>query len=427
MIRGGARAVVLEDDRSYFASDSERWWSPVRPDALYRPGDVLDAMARLFPDRGGTLILAPQGDPRAVLKAWADARGGLAEAGWKCTTVEPWTTWTRPDSPRVHVGVLGLIQSRPTIEPDTPRVDVARRLAWYAASVGAPWHMTAGVSAHAAIREWFRGRPHQPYWGTSLQPRGLDDDRAGSGDMIWRRRAMAEDVAAGWVHSFDMRAARLAAMGVADLAYDRLVHDRGAQFDPAMAGYWRIHAADVPKPWRAMLVTPGPDGMCWPTTPVMQWLNRAGINPAVTDAWIAPGKRLFRGIATRWDWARLEAHHWRPAEERAWEYQAIQATYREGCGMFAKWGGSIFRADWYHTIMDRQRVTVLDHITRIQTDHGLMPIAVQTDRLWYASPHRWGDTAAEALGLDLGSRLGTFRVQSSAPAGEFFRQIGAPR
>ena len=104
---------------------------------------------------------------------------------------------------------------------------------------------------------------------------------------------------------------------------------------------------------------------------------------------------------------------------------AVKSTYREAAGLFAHAGGSIDRADWYHTIMDRQRVTVLGHIRRIATAHDRRPLAVHTDCLWYASGlPDWREAAAE-LGIRIGHDLGTFRHHSTARAADYFKPKGA--
>lgn len=404
---------------------------PVREAAWLDPVHTLESAARIFhgnPYGSATLILA--GRPELV-EHWraAATREGIAAwklaGGWSARAVEPWTTWRREGAPVVHVGVLGRVPLVPPLgreETDSGFLgDIARRVARYAEAVGAPYLMTPGVSGHAAIRSMFsaHGRRAQPYWG-ARDTRDVDDPRTGAGDLIWRRPPLRDEVEAGmWVHGWDLNAARLAAMGVAEVAYGRLAHRGPQAFDASEAGYWRIHARDVRQhPRRPPLFDPADvrEGMVHLTTPIMAELLRRGISPDVTDSWTAPGRRLFRRVAELWDAARRG--------DDPVVATAAKETYRQAAGLFAHAGGSIYRPDWYHTIMDRQRVTVLAHTERIAHAHSVQPVAVHTDCLWYVCPEADQRRAADRLGLRLGSGLGMWRHHSSAPAREFFKAKG---
>lgn len=421
-------AVVLTARRAFLACGMTGAETPVMDGTLKFPGVILDRAhsymrsAEAAPAAGTILIDQGEGDG-ASLKLWRSHEASLRDHGWSCTAVEPWTTWRRGDGPRIHVGLLDSIDwtKTPLFSPGDLGGVVAQRLAWYHGAIGAPYQMTPGVSALAAIRAEFpRGR-RAPYWGSGLAPRRGDDPRTGAGDLMWKRPPRRDEVGMGYVHSFDMRAARLAAMGVAELAWDRLEHRQGVVFDETLAGYWGIRAADVPQGrYRIPYVDAGPDGMAYPTTPVMKSLMRKGVNPDVMDAWVATGVRFLKGVASRWNAARLDAMAGEPEPVQ----RAVAATYREGAAMLARAGGSIYRADWYHTIMDRQRMTVFGHVDRIERDHDRYPLMIHTDRLWYASTVSDGRQAAEELRIKIGQGLGQFRVQSSATSAEFFKVRG---
>jgi len=427
--REGWSAIVLDTHHAHLASLGESVSAPVSPGALNDARHTLDRAAGLL--RGsahGVLALA---GGRDLLASWAGQAGALADAGWSATRVEPWTTWRRRDAPEIHTAVLGAIdQTRtPLFQVGIPPADIARRLAWYQANMGQPWCMTGGVSGHIGMRGLFgkaeTDRKRTPYWGIGdTRPDG--DRRQGGGDIVWRRAPMRHEVE-GYVHGFDLVAARLSAIGVAEFGFGRLRRTDRIAFDPSLAGYWlipaqsaRVHKRHTP------IVDPSDifDGTVWVTTPIMEYLARRGIEPGVLDSWTTPGRRLWRGLAERWDLARREAEKTARPGERYGILPAVRATYREAAGLWAHAGGSIQRWDWYHTACDRQRATVLGHIDRIAEAHQARPVAVHTDMLWYASTDPDPHDAARKLGIKIGRRLGEFTPKTSAKAVDYFK-IGA--
>lgn len=423
------RAIALGDHTAYLASDEVGYVRTATTHRSYMaPWYVLDRAADLFNDKPGTLLLNVD---RTIRKHWADQAEVTAETGWTCTTVEPWTTFKHAGRPTIHVGFLGDIDYDKTplfTREDRPE-DVVRNLAWVAEHLGAPYRMTPGVTGCAAIRDHFEDKARrakgpiterqpfgEPYWGAgAVLPTG--DTRQGAGDLIWQRRPTRNDTALPWVHAFDLNAARLAALGVAELAWGKLKHEQLPAFDPRRAGYWLVHAHEIAEPFPGAIYDRADvhGGMVWLTTPPMAFLADLGACPVPSEAWVATGRRLLRTIADRWNAARLQLGQGERLE-------TVKAIYRETAGMMASPGGSICRPDWYHTTMDRQRMTLLTHILRIKRTAGLLPLVVKTDCLWYPSEHENPTRAAEQLGIPLGNGLGKFRHHSTRPATGFYKK-----
>jgi hypothetical protein len=436
MTRAGWSAIVLERGQAHLASGLERSTVAVPSDVLDRPAYVLDRAARLIQGHGAGVLVLDGG--AELVAAWGRQAVDVDRTGsgrvalvdddrWHATEVQPWTTWRRVGAPAIHVAFLGALDAArtPLFAAGDPRAAIAARLAWYHDRVGAPFFMTPGVAGHAAIRAAFRkpGKGAQPYWGAK-DWRESDDRREGLGDLQWRRAPLRVEVTEGWVHAYDLNAARLSAIGVAEVGWSRLSHTGAIAFDPELAGYWAIHAADVRQhPRHTPLISPSSvhDGLVWPTTPAMQWLLDQGRLPAIADSWTTPGRRMFRTIAEKWNNARIMPYQDGRDGSRH-EVPAVKATYREAAGLMARRGGSIYRPDWYHTFMDRQRVTLLGHIERVARNHSRRPLAVHTDCLWYSSGDPDPARAAAHLGIKIGHALGTFRVHSSTPSADYFRR-----
>jgi len=419
--------MVVGEHTATLASESESLTLPVSEGAYRDARRILTRAAELAHGHPtGVVVLDGGAELAAHWQAQTIYRQGeatrlLDEPEWRASELAPWTTWRRPGAPVLHVAFLGQLDPgrTPLFGSDDPHREIARRLAWFEHVTGGPFVMTPGVAAHMAIRRAFRahGPGAQPYWGVK-DVRVWDDDRNGCGDLIWHRRPSRTEYELGWVHGFDLRAARLAAMGVAELAWGRLAH-KAVPFDPALAGYWLIRARDVAWPGVSRrlppLVEAARDGTAWVTTPIMKELMDRGCLPEHTDAWTAPGRRFLREIAERWDRARGAVAGAGHGGERA-----VKALYREGAGLFASPGGSIHRPDWYHTIMDRQRVPVMRHTARIASEHNRRPVAVHTDCLWYASAQPSHELAAAELGIKLGDGMGRFRHHSTTAAAVFW-------
>jgi len=380
----------------------------------------------LIADQDAHLLVAND-DPAAWCGYWAVGE----TTAWKATKVQAWTRWTH----RVHTGctvwvylpslVTGRDQRIPFLEHSADVAEQCLALYDMARLTGHPWSLTAGHTAHLAIQRFVspdrdnKGvRPDRrivPYWnqgGTTQAPNHV------GGDMIWRRRPTKAE-AAGYVHAFDMNAARLASMGNAEVGAGRLERRGPIAFDPALGGWWKVERTDLTvraqvQPHRDCppLVDLAPD--MWVTTPVMRYWMDGGIQPPVVDSWVSPARRLFRTTAQRWNDARLITEGVR--------LDAVKAMYRAGCGLLASPGGLIYRPDWYHTIMDQQRVTLYRRIQAIYARTGLWPIRVQTDCVWYATDTEDAAMFAGQAGIRIDPKaLGAWKIYESRPASEVFR------
>lgn len=324
----------------------------------------------------------------------------------------------------------------PVIAPDTPwagsPVPVCRSLLALAVALGHPWVLTAGHTAHLVWRDILKpdasmrglrpDRRREPWWasGSTAEPPA----QAG-GDLIWDRRPLKAERELGWVHGYDMNAARLAALGVVEVAANKLHPSDGPiGYDPRLAGYWTIDPASLGVenmrlgaggPLSVPVIDPDAirSGSVTVTNPIMDWWVSHGCLPTVVDARVAPGRRLFRSVVEGWDKARLS--------DDPWLVTATKAAYRAGAGLLASPGGLIYRPDWYHGTMDRQRITLLRMIEKVWKLTGRMPLRIHTDCLWYASELSAENFAADA-GIVIGRGLGQWKIHSSQPYDEVYRR-----
>ena len=380
-----------------------------------KPGDLV------FPT-GEDHVLVVQGDPM-LWRALADGHPSWRAAG----KVQAWTRWTSVEHPDCKVWVLLLAlagpDQRPTFMATGDPERACRALLDFGHAVGHPYVINPNHTANMALRRLLipdkdvKGvRPDrrvEPYWGSGQ--RGAVDDQAG-GDLIWQRPPL-RDESGGWVHAYDLNAARLSAMNVVEVARDELEWFGPREFDPTLAGYWGIQRSKLSK---GHVLPAGAARLCPPfidtdrplisvTTPIMQlWAETVGV-PPIQAARVAPGVRLFRSVAERWDKARK-----RYLAEDDRMIADMKQIYRGGTGLLASPGGLIYRPDWYHAIMDRQRATLYTRMLQVHEQSDRWPLRVHTDCLWYASDTEDPSLAALELGLPIHpERLGHFKIYSS--------------
>jgi hypothetical protein len=359
-----------------------------------------------------TLIVSESLSESDVRRFWRDGAGD----GWRPVQVPTaWTTFRRGLREIVHVGVLPLL--RPSATPlwraDAGAPDITRALAWYQAQMGTPFRMTPGVAGCSAIRATYtdprRGR--SPYWGrgADVWPRELRP----AGDLYWSRTALSDvERARPWVHGFDLRGARLAA-ALTELCWDRPGTTGAIPFDPTLGGWWAVRTDQLPAQGDDLppLFVPSSGALTWLSAPVARRLWDAQVLPEVLDSRTAPARQLLRPWVTRMSAARASG------EAECEEYgTAAKSSYAETVGMMARTGGSVYRPDWYATIVDRQRVTVVDHANRVWAARRERPVAAISDCLVYTSDFEDPEEAAADLGLPWApQKLGGFRSYSAEP------------
>lgn len=393
-----------------------------------------------------TAVLAVLG-PHNSAAAWEEYRtsGGDWTAEQK---VAAWTLWRHKDHHGTSVWVW-LAHGDKTApswmrEPlgETPERELCYRMLEFASLFGHPYVLTPGHTAHLALYKAIQPDPANkgvrpdrrttPYWGIGQR---WEYPAGAGGDMVWSRRPTREETHLGWLQGYDLNAARLAALNTVTVATKQLESTGPIGFDPELHGYWFIDRTAIQRrhvyPDRIMewgvfeklmppLISRPAVGPVVVTTPIMtRWMER-GILPPVSDAKVAPGRRLFRNISERWNKARTTCH--------PMYLDTAKALYRAGCGLMASPGGLIYRPDWYHTTQDRERVTMWDHTARIFKAVSQTPIKVTTDCLWYASDWRAWEAFAEEAGITIDHlQLGAFKPHKTIPMADALKPLAGKR
>ena len=428
--RPAFHAVTLDPD--YTVLDGTR--------ATEVPAGMLESLpgmlARLAPlftaEREGVVVLtAPAAAalslPAQLPRSSREAQDhpvltGPRAAGWRVSSVSPWSTYWGEGRPAVHVAVHPWLTDRmgPLYDPDP--FEMSWHCHRFHELCGGPMHGTPGVAGIGLLRDAWSGRGSVPYWQprTRLPP----GTRQAEADLIWSRRPPGSGP--GYVHGYDANVMYLAAAGLTVLATGELDHAGahrtmlGGDPDKLPPGYWRIEPwawqeQRMPSPlgWRTRTRTPEP---AWVTTPTLRLLlelaeQGAGPAPVLLDSWTAAGGRHLRGWADRLSVAlRLLRDSTDPVDLR--QVAAVKACYRETLGMLARDGSRVYRPDWRHAVIGTARANLWRKLWRVAMVEDRWPVEVRVDAVRYQSSSR-DATASCPAGIVLGMGAGQFKIEST--------------
>lgn len=293
--------------------------------------------------------------------------------------------------------------------------------AWHIATRGARWMGTGAITSDVLIRELLGERLE-----ASQCPPPVVEKSAAELALYWHRRP---DVDAGrryrFVHALDVNAAYLTAAGSIELGAGAVRHvDFPPSFGRPAPG---LYGFDLEaSPWR--FVEPAPyvrpswteeAELFWCTAPTAERLVQYGLEPI--EAWLyGRQSRYLRPWYERLRDARAEllGGPW-PALE------AVRQTYRQGIGRLAADEGRTlsrgveylddepaFQPVWSWSVIAEARCRLQRKIAGLDE----LPVAVDTDALYFLSSRRTPDELAVALGLTVGDGLGQWKSHGTARA-----------
>ena len=306
--------------------------------------------------------------------------------------------------------------------------------------VGEPWADGIGKTAERLI---LSTHPRKK-GGTLLDanpdvPEVLRDNTLELPYHSWHRRPVE---AAAFVHAFDANAQYLGAWGTVELGHGRPTHRQwaGDWFDKNLPGVWRVaNAGELPNPEPSM-PAPWLTGREWFTTPtvarMIEVLEPVGVVPDVVEAWtwprhsrfLRPASEILRDARK----AALEEVTRQRATLRSAEgddvdaaarriavastvADAVKALYAVQTGRFGMGSrdqrSGWARPDWANLIRAQARVNLHRRLSRLTAK----PFAIATDGLLFVSDEPDGAEFAARIGLPIGTGLGQFKYDATAP------------
>lgn len=402
-------------------------------DIMSDPITMFDAAARDFAgDREGTLIT-----DRVPLYHFDDGEDHLDElvakvrqAGWQTgqaykRAASGWVTFTHAERATIHLGIRRLMtdDALVTAPGEEPTKDVALRLSRFHMLNGAAYRAMPGLSAIAALRNRYDttisvfprtrlDKPKkraQPKWTWNHVPA-----LHGRGDVLWERNVRADEAQRQWAYAFDVRAMYLAAAAGVRVGWNQPRHT-GADVDwhPEISGFFRINAKIIQERRRGMVPLLNPrriatDGTCWVTAPILAYVSETGLPmPEIIDSWTCDRSSMYlRSWAENIRDALPDAQTAGDERLRA----AIKASYKEAVGLMGRNGGRVDRRDWHCSIIDEAAVRMIRKLDRAHSVVGILPMAIRTDCVWYASDRPDPLGLLVALGtVDGDTRIGQFK------------------
>lgn len=352
---------------------------------------------------------------------------GAQRAGWMVGTrgLSDWTNVYRSAGGRsLHLVLPGWFTTADRClmyTADLPADRLAARLGRYAAELGMPYLMTAGVTGIALLRSSRTGLQVQ-VTEPSTPPKPAE--RGGAElDYGWQRCPTADEQAMPYVHEYDLNGQHLAAASSVRVGLGDAEHVKAPAFDPDLAGYWLVDPGDRPDPLLPDVFDPiarGDRGPRWVTTPTMKIAHELGYQLEPVEAWLWPtSARYFEPWYKRLRdvRARLIAARAAGDVDAAAVYDVVKRTYTDPIGRLSKpseRGKPLFRPDWRHFIVATARANLARKLTDVAARTGRRPLAIYTDAVLYASAEA-DPVAACPAGLTLGTGLGQVKAAGTAP------------
>ena len=332
---------------------------------------------------------------------------GLADHHWR---------HFRRDGLHVYVLVLSLYRQGATA--DSKIMHDVFALASWERFVGTPYHQTAGVSALTSLRASYDGAQAQPRWRLMDTNRMLPwEPPARIAEQDYRTHQWRPTVASG---QWDMRGAYLAAMAAVQLPF-RELQPTGPDPTTRKCGYYRVRADKARFPswvWPAGIDRKSTAWVCQGTLELVDPKGELEILDSYTPAatlTTTGHKRLLRPWAESWRDIIAAAGQ----EQSVISQGPLKWAYAEMIGLMGKPGGTVFRPDWRHMIIDQARASLARRILRAGAWGAGTPIRINRDAVFYKLPD--DQDAAEKLIhtlhelLGVGSKIGNMTFKGIGP------------
>lgn len=402
-------------------------------------GAVVTRIAATLPDGGVLLLDARAAAALGLPAAPADvdqlgeelqehpAVADLGRAGWSVARLGPWITVWGQDRPRLHLGILPLIN--PADSPvicSWPHDTLAALELWHRL-IGAPYYGTPGWAGTEALRQLAdAGRGKRPTFKPAADLVGPAD----AYELPFLADHFKGPLPRGMRHAgaFDMRMAYLSSALVVRLAVWSLKPTGKVDaYDPDRAGWWLVRLS----PWQDKRI-PDPAGYGdgdtrWVTGPTLSLIDplvAEGIHGGyeILDSWTAPIIQASNGRPLK-AWAeriRDGLYADLPGPAGAAVKVALKQSYSKTVGSLNNLSAPIYRPDWHFAVIAQSRANLWRRMWGIGRNLDRWPLWIETDNVWY--PLAGPDAHAECptytgangrpAGMVEGNRLGNCQIKA---------------
>jgi hypothetical protein len=381
----------------------------------------------------GLPVTADQLDQAAEAGADHPSLVSLRAAGWSASKLRDWVTIYGKDRPRIHIGILPLIDPKKSPIICTMPHDTLDALTLWHELIGSAYYGTPGWAGIEALRKLAACEKTRT---PTFQPKGTGPDGAYEPEGAYELAFLAEQfrgkLPAGmrWAAAYDARMAYLAACQVLRVAPWSLKHTgRVDRYDPERSGWWLVKFAK----WQdGRIPDPAGYGMGeearWVTGPTLGLIDplvEQGIHGGyeILDSWTAPIISAGNGCVLK-PWAeaiRDGLYSELPGPAGAAVRVALKESYRQSVGSLNNARSPIYRPDWHFAVIAMCRANLWRKMWDIGNKLGRWPLIIETDNVWYPISGEnaakdeapvWQNANGGMSGMVIGDRLGKVQVKA---------------
>lgn len=358
----------------------------------------------------------PRGAPAAPPAFWGDSGPFSSSRG------EPsaWSYWYRPGGVGFDLHIPAYGDGRhPFKGIGTAAELLVEAVRFYSATGGVRWAGTAAITSDVYLR------PRLAKLAPTQCPPPVTDHLADELALVWHRVPDAGERAARYLHALDLNLAYAAAASSLELPTGPCQHSDWPElgrrpapglylFDP---GPW---AFEGPPPYVRDPRTTEPDGPLWVTAPTAERMAAYGYEAIEAWRWPQHGRHL-RG----W-YEMLRDGRTALLDEQGPAYEALKMVCRWGLGRMAAderrtlpkgveylEDDPTFRPYWAWAVIAETRCRLQRRVAAL----GALPVAVDTDALYFLASTPHTEHLGVELGLPIGRWLGQYRGHGRIAAG----------
>ena len=332
-----------------------------------------------------------------------------------------WSYWYTPGGSGFDLHIPAYSGDSPFSGVSTPGGLGAAVVAWSRASGGVRWAGAGSITSDLFLRARLRA-----VLAPTAAPPPVEHYLAQETAYLWHRAPGEHERGFKYCHGLDLNLAYAAAASSLELPLGPVEHAPFpfTGFDKRVPGVYLFEPPRWSSPGPAPWVELEEDGSTavWVTGPTAERMVGMGLEPLEGwiwpqhGRWLRPWYEMLRG-------AREELLEGPPAA-----LAAVKQTCRQGLGRLSSERRTLprgaeyleddptFQPYWNWAVIAEVRCRLWQRVAQLRERALVVPVAIDTDALYFLSSRRTPEALADGVGLPYGEGLGQFKAHGSCKA-----------